>query len=107
MELMTRFHLQEHSSPAYPPRTEQNVIDSDGTVIFGNPDSPGCSLTLRLCKKHNKYWLIMEEVAYEAKELRRWLDAYDIAVLNVAGNRERTNPGIYQRTYDTIVEALR
>lgn len=25
---------------------------------------------------------------------------------NVAGNRESVNPGIYQRTYDLLIEAL-
>src|SRR3990167_10974210 len=56
LELMARFHLQEHKSPLYPPRTEANVLLGDATVLFGNMSSPGCSLTIRLCEKHGKWY---------------------------------------------------
>ena len=103
LEDMARFHLKEHSSSAYPPRTEANVRDSDGTVLFGNMSSPGCSLTIRLCHKHQKPAITNPT----AEQLRRWVEQHDIQVLNVAGNRERTNRGIFQRTYDTVVEAFK
>ena len=32
--LPDRYQLQEMPTPSYPERTEQNVIDSDGTLIF-------------------------------------------------------------------------
>ena len=103
----SKYKLWEHPSSAYPPRTESNVTDTDGTVVFGNPHSPGCRLTVNLCKKHKKPCLIMENVSYDAARLREWLLTLNIRVLNVAGNRERTNPGIYQLTYDILMEALR
>ena len=103
LEDMARFHLQEHSSSAYPPRTEANVRDSDGTALFGNMHSPGCSLTIRLCLKHGK----PHRENPSAADLRAFVERHRIEVLNVAGNRERTNPGIFQRTYDTIMEAFK
>lgn len=108
LEDFSRYKLREHPSSGYPGRTEQNVREADGTVIFGNPYSPGCSLTLRLCEKHHKEWLIMEDkdVAYSPRELRKWLDAQGVKVLNVAGNRERKSPGIYKLTYNVLLEAL-
>lgn len=103
MELFQRWRLQEHPLWTYPPRTEKNVMESDGTVIFGNLDSPGCALTVKLCKKWNKP-CIGNPISPEA--LRSWAAQKKITILNVAGNREETNPGIYQRTLDFIVTAF-
>ena len=41
------------------------------------------------------------------ESLREWVERNNVAILNVAGNRENTNPGICQRTSDTIYEAFR
>lgn len=104
---MLKYNLKQHPSSAYPPRTEQNVRDTDGTVIFGNPYSPGCALTLKLCRTHKKPFLIMDTIGYDAAGLLTWILNNGIRVMNVAGNRERTNPGIYKLTFETLVEALR
>lgn len=90
-------------SSAYPPRTELNVKDSDGTVLFGNIYSPGCKLTVRLCRDNNKPFILNPTL----DEFLTWLVENKIEVLNVAGNRERTNPGIYRRTFDFLVEAFK
>ena len=103
-EKMTLYNLREHVSYHYPPRTEQNVLDSDGTVLFGNMDSPGCALTIRLCKKHGKPYIINPSTGGWA--LRDWTQENNIHILNVAGNRERTNPGIYAITYSTLIAAF-
>lgn len=90
--------LKEHTSWAYPPRTEQNVLDSDGTVLFGNMDSPGCKLTIKLCKQHKRPYTTNPTT----EELRTWIDTNGTETMNVAGNRERTNPGIEAHTFKTI-----
>jgi len=100
---MTLYGLKEHPSYAYPPRTEQNVRESDGTVLFGDMSSPGCRLTIRLCKMHGQPFLANPT----PDVLRSFVLGNAIKVLNVAGNRERVNPGIYATTYATIVEAFR
>lgn len=102
-ELLAQYGLIESTSASYPARTEANVLGSDGTVLFGNMHSPGCSLTLRLCVRHWKPYITNPD---SPAVLSAWLRDRGINVLNVAGNRERTNPGIYQRTFDTCREAF-
>jgi hypothetical protein len=101
--VLQSFGLIEHASPAYPPRTAANVRASDGTVLFGNLDSPGCRLTLTLCERYGKP-VLKNPVA---GELRRWVLVNAIAVLNVAGNRERTNRGIARRVAGIVETAFR
>src|SRR5262245_56718099 len=64
------FGLREHSLPGYPPRTRQNVCDSDLTVIFGEADSPGSALTKRLCLAYGKPFLVNPS----GRELRERLE---------------------------------
>ena len=42
--LPDKYQLQEMSSDSYPERTEQNVIDSDGTLIISRGPLTGGSL---------------------------------------------------------------
>lgn len=113
--LATIFGLQEHQSAEYPPRTEANVIAADATFIFGDADSPGCRLTRLLCHDHKKPAYVLGWT-YGAKgaqftdadvfAFRGWLDEIQPKTLNVAGNRERTNPGIFCACRDFLIAAL-
>jgi len=68
----------------YLPRTEQNVINSDGTVYFASDaDSAGKLATERFAKIHNKPFLINPT----AQQLNAWLIRNNIKTLNIAGNR--------------------
>ena len=103
-EEMRRYGLQEHPSRGYPARTEQNVRWADATLIFGDPTSSGSQLTIRLCRMHSKPYLSVgkgDEIL-----IRGWLNTQHVRVLNVAGNRESVNPGIYQITLTTLIKAL-
>lgn len=104
IELFNKYKLKQHPSPNYPPRTEQNVRESDGTVLFGNLDSPGCRLTMQLCDRHHKHY---PGNPLKPEYLRAWVEQHDIKVLNVAGNRESTNPGIFDSTVKFLVEAFK
>ena len=86
----------------YGPRTEQNVLNSDGTVIFGNLNSPGSKLTHFLANKHGKFVLLNPT----ARELNAWLNTNGIKTLNVAGNRERSKPGINKKVKEILREGL-
>jgi hypothetical protein len=101
-EVLRGFGLVEHRSPAYPPRTRANVQNSDATALFGNLTSPGCRLTRALCAQYQKPTIENPSAA----ELRRYVTVNAISVLNVAGNRERTNPGIATRVAALIVDAF-
>lgn len=100
---LAEYGLVEHESREYPPRTIQNVKDSDGTVWFGYAASPGGKLTIKTAKAESKPFIINPT----AVELREWVEANQIEVLNVAGNRQSPdNPTISEATYKTIVEAF-
>lgn len=101
---LAEYGLVEHSSRDYPPRTRQNVIDSDGTVWFGFTESRGAKLTINTAKKLNKPILINPHFV---DQFWHWVNTYDIESLNVAGNRlSKDNPTIYNDTYNFLVKAL-
>jgi hypothetical protein len=92
------YELRESPSPDYPVRTEQNVIDSDGTLIlYRGRLLGGTELTRRLCIKHQRPVLVVDLTATSVRDqgrVRHWLVEHDIRVLNIAGPRESSSPGI-------------
>ena len=99
--LLQRYGLVEFGV-GYRPRTIKNVKESNATLWIGNQGSPGGQLTLGQCVKQHKIFLVNPSI----EELKLWITAFDISVLNVAGNRERTNPGIGRVTYNLLVGSL-
>lgn len=97
-ELGSVYGLLQHRSSAYPPRTEANVRDSDGTLIFGKTNSPGCTFTRRCCLSLGQPVFVVAwhtgRVIPDPEAAIAWLIGERIEVLNVAGNRESKNPGI-------------
>lgn len=102
-EDMERYALTESDSASYSDRTYANVRNSEGTVIFGRTSSPGSRLTISACRHFRRPYIENPS----AEQLREWAAENEIETLNVAGNRESGNPGIYQRTLDTLIEAFR
>lgn len=106
-----RYALREHAAADYPARTEQNVVDSDGTLVLaiGVP-TDGTALTVRLAVRHGRPHLAVDlDDAPDANVVAAWLDAHRIDVLNVAGPRESTHPGIHERAaafLDRVVDAV-
>lgn len=84
-----KYALREMNSPDYAIRTEQNVIDSDGTlIIYRDRMSGGTLLTSRLADKHKrpKHEVNLEDAA-NPEDFASWAVEFNIAVLNVAGPR--------------------
>lgn len=94
--LRDRFGLTEHSSSAYPPRTEENVVNSNATVIYSsNANSPGTVQTVNFCVKHSKPYLMVNPFSEDAIMLTRSFLLHERPmVLNIAGNRESKSKGI-------------
>lgn len=90
------FGLKEHSSNKYPPRTYANVKDADGTIRFAaNFNSPGEKCTLKAIYQYKKPHIDVDlNNPIPPIEVAEWIKNNKISVLNVAGNRESTNPGI-------------
>ncbi|MGD9727632.1 MAG: putative molybdenum carrier protein [Nitrospira sp.] len=89
------------SSRSYRRRTERNVVSSDGTIIFGNVNSPGSRLTLQYCVGHKRPSLLIPYSYGHAPAWSIYCDMFVQSVshihtrtINIAGNRESKNPGI-------------
>ena len=110
-DLGRRFGLKESRFNGYSSRTRVNVRSSTGTVVFGNPHSPGSRLTVRLCRELRKpclqiFYPEMTRVSAE-HELAQWCVLHCVEILNVAGNRENRNPGIQVFARGVVLGAIK
>lgn len=95
----SRYVLRETDSAEYPVRTERNVVDSDATLILHEgPLKGGTLLTRRICVRLAKPFLVLRVDRDDPADAQHWLAKLRPACLNVAGPRESTCPGIYQRS---------
>ena len=87
---LEKLGLIESKSSAYPPRTFDNVKNSDGTIIFAfDTKSRGTVLTLTACKQFEKPSLVIDlnEIhEFFIFDVIFWLEDNNIETLNVAGN---------------------
>lgn len=104
----SRYELRETSSSEYPERTEQNVIDSDATLIlYTDKLKGGTRLTKRFCVQHGKPHLSVRlDQPSKKSEVRDWLSAWRPTCLNVAGPRESTSPGIHGLAMEFLLRVL-
>ncbi|MEZ4812740.1 MAG: putative molybdenum carrier protein [Caldisericia bacterium] len=96
-----KYDLSETKSRKYPERTIMNIHDSDGTLIITrNEPTGGTLLTKNVAEKSKKPLLIIavnKRVSQKKVEaILSWILENKINVLNVAGPRESTTPGIYE-----------
>ncbi len=103
------YRLCETDSPEYAVRTEQNVIESDATLIlYRGSISGGTELTLRLADRYGRPHLAADlDAAPDPADVRRWLDNKRVEVLNVAGPRESQSPGVGALAREVLVTVLR
>jgi hypothetical protein len=99
--LPAKYRVEEMPTDSYPERTEQNVIDSDGTLIVSHGKLTGGSkLTDDLAYKHKKPCLNIDldetSVMEAASQVFDWVLGNRIKVLNVAGPKESKDPTIYR-----------
>ena len=109
-QVARRFGLTTTSTrekEGYRERTIFNAQAADGTVLFGNPSSPGSLTTLGAVAQRNKPYPIVNPTA---EQLANWMIVNDIHVLNVAGNRRSTIEGDAESQMaawrETLTEAL-
>jgi hypothetical protein len=101
--------LQELTRGGYPKRTEQNVIDSDGTVIFTYGKlSTGSALTAKFSRQHSRPYLHidLDSEPDPVAQIKAWILDRDIEVLNVAGRSASKAPGIYDQVKDIIKRVI-
>lgn len=98
--LPDKYKLTEMPDTSYASRTEQNVIDSNGTVIISHgPLSEGSEFTRQMAVKHQRPWLhidLDQTPAFKSAALiSSWIDKNNIEILNVAGPRASKDSQIY------------
>jgi len=113
-----KYQLQETTASGYLKRTEQNVIDSNATIIFTIGEISGGSLkTLEFADIHNKPVLHIDIGEYSKEETVKWILRWfqgDVTkptppkncVLNVAGSRESKAPGIQEKVKAIMMNVL-
>lgn len=110
--LRDEYFLQEANTNDYRTRTMWNAQISDSTIIFGDSKSAGSALTLRHCTDEHKQVLVVPFPSafsvYEcATTVAKWINERRPEYLNIAGNRESKNPGIFAFTKAVLLLALK
>ncbi len=90
------YQLAETPSRSYQQRTRWNVRDSDATLIISQRSelTGGSKRTQELAAAMGKPCLHLHAGMDMAAALREFLGKHAVSVLNVAGPRESTEPGI-------------
>jgi hypothetical protein len=98
--LPDKYELREMPTSSHQTPIEQNVIDSDGTLIFfrGKPTG-GTEFTRKIALQHDKQLLLIDlnnPTSYDAASLiLSWISLQKIKVLNVSGPSASKDSGIY------------
>lgn len=97
-----RYPLKESITSSYKERTRLNIQDSDGTIIiYENEMDEGTKLTRDIAhsmKKPLRKIQLHDDQSTVKVQLKTWITINKISVLNVAGPRESSSPGIYELT---------
>ena len=92
-----KYLLTETSEIDHTVRTEYNVRDSDATLmVFRGKLHGGTAYAIEMAKHLNKPAMAINlDLDVDEQELVHWILENNIKVLNVGGQRETKNPGIY------------
>ncbi len=89
---------------------EKNVQEADGSIIFSyGMLSPNAKDTMNFAKAHKKPWLHidLETEKNPSPRLRKWLNQFEVKVLNVAGRSASKVPGLQKSVNDIISLVLK
>jgi len=105
------YDVSEMATESYAARTEQNIVDSDGTLIFSHgPLSGGSALTQELAVMYGRPCLhvdLTQIPAFKAAAMiTAWMTLHTVRILNVAGPRASNDASIYQKTKDILIAAF-
>jgi hypothetical protein len=106
-----KYTVSEMPTNSYPKRTEQNVLDSQATLIITRgPLTGGSLLTRKLAIRHGKPCFhidLLEVDEFEAAILlHSFLTDNQVEVLNVAGSRASGDPAIYRSVKGVLETAI-
>ncbi|MFO7821052.1 MAG: putative molybdenum carrier protein [Lentisphaeria bacterium] len=117
------YNLTETATRRVIVRTRQNVIDSDATVVFTfGPPGGGSRATLAIAEELKRPCfhadLSRPDEPALVHEMKAWVTSiqerrsqavtpHNPLVLNIAGSRESTAPGIYQRVKKMLSDMIK
>lgn len=117
-ELLQSYGLQEGpvDSSKYVKRTKLNVDSSDGTIAFRLKKGVGTDKTIGYAQtgnwsypkdildapKHKPLFVVHNLNSVPIKRMAQWIIDNKIEVLNVAGHREKSWPGLQKITSEII-----
>ena len=104
-----QYDLVETPDTSYLDRTEWNVRDSDGTVVFtlARRVTGGSKRTIHLANQLKKPCKQISQASYRpVEDLQRFVARHGIRMLNVAGSSESKEPGIWLWTFETLEAAF-
>lgn len=110
--ISARYQLSETPGAEYAQRTEWNVRDSEGTVIFSIAATlvGGSKHTAEMASRHGKPCLHLSrerDGEAAAGKLLEFLVEHHIQVLNVAGPRQSVEPEVAGFVQETLERSLR
>lgn len=103
-----RYPLQETEGMDHTVRTEHNVRDSDGTLMFYRGELQGGTAYAVLMAHQLKrpVMAVNVDTPPATKEILDWIDRHSLETVHVGGQREATSPGIYERARRLIREIV-
>jgi hypothetical protein len=109
--LPAKYNLKEMTTKSYSKRTEKNVMDSDGTVIFTQGRLTGGSLlTQKKAIEHGKPVIHLDLIAVDIKQagvaLHQFIIDKNVEVLNVAGSRASNDERVYGAVFEIVDSVL-
>jgi hypothetical protein len=109
--LPEKYRLKELPTAGYKQRIEQNVIDSDGTLIVSHGEpTGGAEYGREMADKHHRPRLqadLKENSTFViASRINTWIFKNNIEVLNVTGSRVSEDSTIYKDTMDIVEGAI-
>lgn len=104
----SKYLMEELSSSAYIVRTRKNVADSEGTLILHlDTLSGGTAATKKFAEELGKPYFVLDlNKEPQAQAVLEWIEKENIEILNVAGPRESSRPGIYRKAFFFLKEML-
>lgn len=103
-----RYPLQETADMDHTVRTESNVRDSDGTLVFHRgPLQGGTAYAVLMARHLGRPVLAIDlDEPCSAADVAAWIERSRMRVIHIGGQREASSPGIYAAARQCIAEIL-
>jgi hypothetical protein len=110
-KLSDTYLLKELPATSYIKSNEQNVLDSDATLIISHGKLTGSLVSTRkIAQEHNRPFLQIDlkktSIFDAAQAVNSWILTQNIETLNVTGPQSNKDPLIYQATFDLMQTTL-